>query len=157
MFRVEEIARFALSEFARGLEGLIDEEARVRLKKADGTEMNAITWTVSHIAGHWLWRPRRLDRYSFGSNDPTPPSLDEARAVLAEAIAFQETWLKSLTPEKLASKPPGFAGESIGTGIMRAALHTWFHTGEINAVRQLLGHAEIPYVGEMLGKLEWHE
>ena len=38
---------------------------------------------------------------------------------------------------------------------MRAVLHTWFHTGEINAVRQMLGHAEIPFVGKMLGNLEW--
>ena len=38
---------------------------------------------------------------------------------------------------------------------MRAVLHTWFHAGEINAVRQMLGHAEIPFVGEMLGSIEW--
>ncbi len=38
---------------------------------------------------------------------------------------------------------------------MRATLHTWFHAGEINAVRQMLGHAEIPFVGTMIGQLEW--
>jgi predicted site-specific integrase-resolvase len=48
-------------------------------------------------------------------------------------------------------------GESIGTAIMRATLHTWFHAGEINAVRQMLGHAEMPFVGAMLGRLEWQE
>jgi hypothetical protein len=155
MFQIADMVMFALSEFRRGLDGLTDDEARWRAKKADGTEMNAISWTVCHIAGHWLWRPERLDRFTFGSSDPTPPSLREAMAILDEAIAFQKTWLAGLTREKLASKPPGFQGESVGTGIMRATLHTWFHTGEINAVRQLLGHKEIPYVGVLLGNLEW--
>jgi hypothetical protein len=40
---------------------------------------------------------------------------------------------------------------------MRATLHTWFHIGEINAVRQLLGHKEIPYVGKLIGTLEWQQ
>jgi hypothetical protein len=129
----------------------------VRLKKADGTEMNAISWTVGHIAGHWLGRPPRMDRYSFGSTDPTPPSLEEARAVLTEAITATERWLPNADAERLASMPDALGGESVGTGIMRATLHTWFHIGEINAVRQMLGHAEIPYVGAMLGNLEWRE
>lgn len=51
-YRPIEIARFALSEFERGLDGLSDEDARKRLTKADGSEMNAISWTVCHIAGH---------------------------------------------------------------------------------------------------------
>ena len=38
---------------------------------------------------------------------------------------------------------------------MRATLHTWFHTGEINAMRQMLGHAEIQFVGTMPGQLEY--
>jgi len=155
VFEIASIAHFALNEFERGLEGLTDDEARTRLVKAGGAEMNATSWTAAHIAGHWLWRPAHLDRYTPGFSDPTPPSLDDARALLAEAKAFQTTWLASLTGEKLASKPPGFQGENVGTGIMRAALHTWFHIGEINAIRQMLGHPEIAYVGTMLGNLEW--
>ena len=46
-------------------------------------------------------------------------------------------------------------GESVGTALMRATLHTWYHAGEINAVRQMLGHAEIGFVGQMVGRLEW--
>jgi hypothetical protein len=53
MYRLIDLTQFALSEFERGLAGLSDEDARARLKKADGTEMNAISWTVGHIAGHW--------------------------------------------------------------------------------------------------------
>ena len=37
---------------------------------------------------------------------------------------------------------------------MRNAFHYWFHAGEVNAIRQLLGHPEIIFVGEMIGTLE---
>jgi hypothetical protein len=45
--------------------------------------------------------------------------------------------------------------ESAGTFLMRAVMHTWFHCGEINAIRQLLGHPEIAFVGPFDGNLEW--
>ena len=154
MFRLFDMARFALSEFERGLEGLTDEEARTRLDKPDGTQMNAISWIVCHIAGHWLNRPDHLQRYAFRSDDPTPPPLAEALQLVAEAKASQER-IGVATPELLASKPAYLGGESVGTAIMRATLHTWFHTGEINAIRQMVGHGEIPFVGQMIGSLEW--
>ena len=151
-----DIVRFALSEFERGLEGLNDEDARKRLRKADGSEMNAISWTVCHIAGHWLNRPQRLTRYASGSKNAEPPPLDEALVILAEAKGFTDTWLPEAKDEFLASKPENLGRESVSTSLMRAVLHTWFHTGEINAIRQMLGHEEIGFVGPMIGKLEWH-
>jgi hypothetical protein len=48
------------------------------------------------------------------------------------------------------------AAESVGTYLMRTVLHTWFHAGEVNAIRQMLGHPKIPFVGPMIGNLEWH-
>ena len=48
MFQPTDLARFALSEFERGLDGLTEEETRTRVAKADGTQMNAISWTVGH-------------------------------------------------------------------------------------------------------------
>lgn len=156
-YRPIEIARFALSEFERGLEGLSDEDARKRLTKADGSEMNAISWTVAHIAGHWLNRPERLLRFASGSRNAEPPSLEDALIFLAEATGFTESWLPNATSEFMASARDDRRGESIGTGVMRAVLHTWFHTGEINAIRQMLGHEEIGFVGRMLGHLEWRQ
>jgi hypothetical protein len=32
--------------------------------------------------------------------------------------------------------------------VARAVSHSWFHAGDVNAVRQLLGHAEIRFVGD---------
>jgi hypothetical protein len=41
-------------------------------------------------------------------------------------------------------------GESVGTLLLRNIYHYWFHTGEAHAVRQGLGHADLPqFVGDM--------
>ena len=128
--------------------------------------MNAISWIVGHVNTPWLFgyalmtkKPMpALDRVYFGADaDPTPPSLADVRDTLAEATALTHAWLANIDDALLSSKRDfGQASdENLGTQLMRAVLHTWFHTGEINAIRQMLGHAEIPFVGEMLGKLEW--
>jgi hypothetical protein len=42
------------------------------------------------------------------------------------------------------------ARESIGTMLLRNIYHYWFHTGEAHAVRQQLGHPDLPqFVGSM--------
>ena len=165
-YRPEELARFAISEFERGLEGLNADEWSVRTAKRDGTEMNAISWTVAHVATHWLFdaalmtgeRMQGGSRGFFGRGaDPTPPSHEESRALMAEARSRTEGWLPSVSDELLSAKRDigPQADENLGTQLMRAVLHTWFHIGEINAVRQQLGHAEIAFVGQMAGALEW--
>ena len=157
MYLPIEVARFTLAEFNRNLEGLSEDDARARMNKAGGGEMNAITWAMAHIVGHWLSRPERLENFDFRSADPAPPTLADARAWLDEAAAFTEGWLPNADPELLGSKPDFLGGESIGTGVMRATLHTWFHCGEINAVRQLLGHPEIAFLGNITEHLEWRD
>jgi hypothetical protein len=38
----------------------------------------------------------------------------------------------------------------MGTMVLRMVGHYWFHTGEAHAVRQLLGHPDLPrFVGEI--------
>ena len=42
--------------------------------------------------------------------------------------------------------------ENIGTMLLRNIHHYWFHIGEAYAVRQLLGHKDLPdFVGDMAG------
>jgi uncharacterized damage-inducible protein DinB len=42
------------------------------------------------------------------------------------------------------------ARESTGTMLLRNIYHYWFHTGEAHAMRQQLGHGELPqFVGSM--------
>ena len=79
------------------------------------------------------------------------------RAMFAEAKALTEKWLPNATDELLSSKRDfgPQASEHLGTQLMRAILHTWFHTGEVNGMRQMLGHPEIQFVGRMKGQLEY--
>jgi hypothetical protein len=163
MYLPVELARFALSEFERGLEGLTDDEARMRLPKGDGGEMNSISWTAGHIAWHWgrvRWMATdepydpALDQFANGSPDPTPPSLERARHFLAGAAEGAD-WIASADDALMARVSPEKSRESVGTALMRVVLHTWFHAGEINAMRQTLGHPEIVFVGRLLGSLEW--
>ena len=40
--------------------------------------------------------------------------------------------------------------ESVGTMLLRNTYHYWFHTGEAHAIRQGLGHGDLPqFVGDM--------
>ena len=157
MYPPIEIARFTLAEFNRNLEGLSEDHARARMTKAGGGAMNAITWAMAHIAGHWLSRPGQPAGFAFQTGDPTPPTLNDARAWLDEATTFTEDWLPAADAELLGSKPDFLRGESIGTGVMRATLHTWFHCGEVNAIRQLLGEPEIAFLGDITEYLEWRD
>ncbi len=168
MYYPAQLAQFALSEFERGLAGLTDEEARVRQIKADGSQMNAISWIVAHVAWQWLevrgratgeGRPPELASFRFGSDDPTPPPLGSALEffqIAKRGIASIEDGDDELMAKVGAPGSTRTAAESVGTYFMRTVLHTRFHTGEVNAIRQMLGHPEIRFVGQMLGNLEWH-
>ena len=40
--------------------------------------------------------------------------------------------------------------ENIGTMLMRNIYHYWFHIGEAHAIRQMLGHRDLPqFVGDI--------
>ena len=155
-----------MAEYERSLDGVMDDEAVVRLRKADGAEMNSISWTMGHVSIGWLFashlisgeQPDYGGRIFFGANaDPTPPTLDDMEAMRARAGELLEGSLAVLSPEVLASKRETgpLADETIGTQLMRTVLHTWFHIGEINAIRQMLGHSEIDFVGAMSGQVEY--
>ena len=73
----------------------------------------------------------------FKLSNPLPKQLRDPKTALADARAA------------LSQR------ESTGTFLGRAIFHTWFHTGEINAVRQMLGHPEIMFVGAAGGELAW--
>ena len=65
------------------------------------------------------------------------------------------SWIDETSDEQFAAIPSFSQRESTGTFLGRAIFHTWFHTGEINAVRQMLGHPEIMFVGAAGGELAW--
>ena len=150
--------RFARSEFVRCLEGVSEEDAIRRIMP-----MNCISWMVGHLANqeHRYWvilsqqkevAPGLNELVGYGKPASTPP-LKEMWAVWRKVTVEADEYLATLTPEIMQKsllrdgKP---VGENIGTLLLRNIYHYWYHTGEASAVRQMLGHANVPeFVGDM--------
>ncbi|MEZ4502847.1 MAG: DinB family protein [Dehalococcoidia bacterium] len=163
MYRTQELVEFTIEEFRRGLEGLTAEEAVVRHPKADGTSMNAASWIVAHVTGQWataralVGGGERLAEQP--GRDGTPPPWPETRATF-DAVTGDLGWLEGSIDDTMSTPSPRLeaiwgSGAAPGDYLMRAVLHTWFHMGEINGIRQLLGHPEIAFVGSFEGRLRW--
>ncbi len=153
--------RFARSEFLRAIDGVTDEDSQRRL-----LPVNSIGWNVGHLAWqeqrYWLWRGQgRLvradihDRYAYGAPASTPP-LREVLAAWRELTAAADPWLDALTTEALVAPHDGVDTEgnpltfTFGTLLLRTTQHYWYHAGENMAIRQLLGHRDLPeFVGNI--------
>jgi hypothetical protein len=150
--------RFTRSEWARGLEGLSEE---------DGTrhfgQMNSISWIVGHLAWqeqrYWLDRAQGKVLYPqmqalFAGDAPmSTPSYKEVRDIWQAVTEASDPFLDSLTTEGLLKellyqgRP---IGQSFGSELRRITYHYWYHTGEIQAIRQLMGQKNLAeYVGEI--------
>lgn len=153
--------RFARSEFRRGLRGVTEEEAKQRF-----LPINCLSWMVGHLAhqeqDYWLVRHQgmslavpALAAYGYGQPASTP-SLEEMWQGYDVVMAAVDPWLDGLTTEDLLRfrMVNGKAqGESIGTMIRRVTYHNFFHTGESQAIRQLLGHTRLGvFVGDLQGQ-----
>ncbi|MQA00755.1 MAG: hypothetical protein GEU80_15765 [Dehalococcoidia bacterium] len=158
MYRTSELASFAIDEFRRGLEGVTADEGVWRAEKADGTQMNAISWSVQHIGAHWHNVGLAVQGLPFENRNPprdgTPPEYAAALALFDEATR-DLGWLERADDAAMLRTPPELRSENVSHFLARATLHTWFHAGEVNAVRQLLGHPEIRFVGDLGGRLGW--
>jgi hypothetical protein len=150
--------RFTRSELQRALAGVTDDEARRRFMP-----MNCISWIVGHLAAqeqrYWLLGgqgrmilPDLNDQMGFGAPASTPP-LDEMWAAWHAVTEAADPWLDTLTSEKLQIHPEingNRAPESFGTLMRRTTYHYWYHIGESQAIRQLLGHTNLPiFVGDI--------
>ncbi len=150
--------RFARSEFARGLEGVIAEEAQRRFGP-----MNCISWIIGHLANqehrYWVMLGQGQsvvtglnELVGYGKPASTPP-LDEMWATWRIVTAAANRYLETVTVELLQTHfqwkgTP--VPESIGTVLQRNIYHYWFHNGEASAIRQMLGHTNLPeFVGDM--------
>jgi hypothetical protein len=150
--------RFTRREWLRGLAGVSTEDATSHFGR-----MNCIGWIVGHMAWHeqrsWLQRLQGIILYPVLNvmfayvapmNTPVLPEMLESwQAVTREADPF----LDSLTTDKLMSDLPldgRSVGQSIGSMLRRVTYQYWYHIGEIQAIRQMLGHPNLPdFVGEM--------
>src|SRR6266508_3087742 len=150
--------RFTRSEWMRGLEGVTEEDGACHFG-----QMNCISWTVGHLAWHeqrtWLKRQRNillflrlnvLFAYGASMNTQSFREMFETWHTMTKAA---DPFLDSLTTETLQKdllldgKP---VGQTIGSALRRVTYHYWYHIGEIQAIRQMLGHANLPeYVGDI--------
>jgi uncharacterized damage-inducible protein DinB len=151
--------RFARSEFVRALEGLSDEEARRRFEP-----MNCISWIIGHLAWHeqlyWLKAAQgtvlvpQVKELTARKGPATTPSLEDMWAAWHTVTEGADPYLDTLTTDRLQTHyewekgRPAF--ESIGTMLRRVTYHYWYHIGEAQAIRQLLGHPDLP---EFVGKI----
>ena len=150
--------RFARSELIRCLDGV---------SKQDGIKsippMNCISWIIGHLAGQeqYLWvqmaqgkvvAPNLNEITGFGKPASTP-DLDQMWATWRAITFAADRYLDSLSEEDLDQhlewKGKPFR-EDIGKALMRNIFHYWFHIGEAHAIRQTLGHEDLPqFVGSL--------
>ena len=152
--------RFTRSEFERGLEGLTDAESRRRF-----LPMNSISWNIGHLAWqeqrYWLLRgqgklllPEINKLFAYGAPASTP-ALADMQAAWREIISAADPWLDALTVEKLQERAlfDGQPGPLFGSLLQRTTYHYWYHNGENQAIRQMLGHTDLPeFVGDIDGE-----
>jgi DinB family protein len=148
--------RFTRSEFRRGLRGTPEAGGARRLEP-----MNSIGWIVAHMAWqeqrYWLTRalgqtPRpELNEIAANGGPATTPSLKAMLLAWDDVTAAADQWLDRLVAEDLDRALAGSGPRrSIGSALQRVTYHYWFHTGEILAIRQVLGHRRLPeFVGNI--------
>jgi len=150
--------RFARNEFRRGLEGVGIEDARQRL-----LPMNCIAWNVGHLAWqeqrYWLTGaqgktllPELNDAFRYGAAASTP-DLEKTWAAWRGVTEAADSWLDEVTTGVLQQqvlvdgKPIGY---TFGSLLLRTTYHYWYHTGENQAMRQMLGHTGLlDFVGDI--------
>src|SRR5439155_15868260 len=86
----------------------------------------------------------------FGYGKPlTVPPLEEAWRWWRTVTAATDPYLDTLAGAKLTRRwKRESSNETPGTKLHRTTYHYWFHLGESQAIRQMLGHTRLPtFVG----------
>ncbi len=150
--------RFTRSEWLRGLDGVSEEEAARHFGP-----MNCISWTVGHMAWHeqrtFLQRPHGLipfpslnELFAYGAAMSTPPlreMLAEWHAVTQRTDPYLDSLTTPLLQAELLANGKS-VDQTVGSALRRVTYHYWYHIGETQAIRQMLGHEDLPeYVGDI--------
>lgn len=143
--------KFARQEFRKGFSGVSEEDGYKRL-----TPINTIGWIIGHLAWHeqyyWLTRargevivPELIDLVGFGK-PASSPSLKKMISYWEQITTASDQYLDRLKDSDLIDylvikgKQLNF---NIGTMISRVIYHYWYHNGEMQAQRQLMGHKNL--------------
>jgi hypothetical protein len=152
--------RFTRKEFQRGLKGVTAEEAVKRFGP-----MNCISWIVGHLAWqeqmYWLTQAQGItpapEVNACANGQPAcTPDLNEMWAAWKTVTAEVDKFLEPLDSAALATHtlkrtaPHDPYKESLGTRLRRTTYHYWYHLGESQAIRQMLGHTGLGnFVGDI--------
>jgi hypothetical protein len=153
--------RFTRSEWLRGLRGVTEADAAHHFG-----QMNCISWIVGHLTWqeqrYLLWRSRDIVMFpevqkEFAVGAPmSTPSLAEMRKAWTVVTKSSEAFLDALKTKDLLRDLPldgKKSGQTLGDAIRRMTFHYWYHIGEIQSIRQMLGQKRLPqYVGNLEGK-----
>lgn len=172
--------RFARGEFKRCLEGVSDEDSRKRLLPMNSIswmvghlaaqEQDYFVFFPQGEVPH----PQLNISHGYGQPAVTPPLADmwqvwkevtEAADIFLDTVSEDQLeihleqdikavkdalFVPGQIDDKLLAQKSVRSGENIGTRILRTTYHYFFHTGEAHAIRQKLGHPDLPYfVGDM--------
>ncbi len=150
--------RFTRKEWLSGLEGISEEDGAHHFGP-----MNCIGWTVGHLAWHeqrtFLQRPQGKilfpnlnELFAYGAPMCTPSfkeMLDTWQTVAQTCDPFLDTLTTSILQTNVLLKGK-VIGQTLGSALRRITYHYWYHIGEIQAIRQMLGHKNLPeYVGDI--------
>lgn len=156
--------KFARSGLIRCLEGVSEEEAVRRLEP-----MNSLSWMVGHLADqeHRYWvmaaqgrnvAPDLNELVGYGKPATTPP-LAEMWAAWRTVTAAADEFLATLTSERLETRfeiRGQAVPDNIGSMLLRNIYHYWFHVGEAYALRQMLGHTDLPeFIGQLTPEADY--
>ena len=151
---------FTRAEWLRGLEGISEEDGSRHFGP-----MNCISWIVGHLAWqeqrYFLQRaqgklilPELNTAYAYAA-PMSSPALSETLGAWTEVIQASAPYVDSLTTGVLQEElllEGKVVGQSVGSAMRRMTYHYWYHIGEIQAIRQMLGHTGLPeYVGDIEG------
>jgi hypothetical protein len=150
--------RFTRSEFRRGLEGVTEAEARRRF-----LPMNCIGWNVGHLAWqeqrYWLTLAQDIvllpdiqKQFAYGA-PASRPSIAKTLEAWQVITSAADPWLDRLTSSELERHVARSWDPQVitfGALLQRVIYHYWYHLGENLAIRQMLGHADLPeFVGNI--------
>ena len=152
--------RFTRSEWLRGLKKVTAEEGARRFGP-----INPIAWMIGHLAWqeqlYWLERAQdtvavpEVKAFGYGKPLSVPP-LEEAWAWWRAVTKAADPYLDGLAGVKLTRRWKAESSrETPGTKLHRTTYHYWFHLGESQAVRQLLGHTGLPTFVGGFGKAQY--
>jgi uncharacterized damage-inducible protein DinB len=152
--------RFTRGEWLRALDGVPGPDAETRLGP-----MNSIGWIVFHLAWHeqlsFLTRLRGVtpvpaaNEHGVNGQPASTPPLAAAMQAWHAVREAADPVLDRLDTEALRDWLPKTQrprSRTVGSTIQRVTYHYWVHIGEISAIRQVLGHADVPeFVGDIDG------